>query len=140
MTSLKDLVGRLEASRGPDRDLDADIEIALFRQGWTKSPKAPGQIAETAKHFWPEGRLRFFSKSGTTAPNYTGSLDAAVSLISRLFPDASWMIEPNACRLRVTGGVDFVERRAVVSQGGGECAPAAVCLAVLLALTARRDL
>lgn len=139
MADLKALIGRLEAARGGDRDLDADIEIALFRQGWVKASKAPGQIAETGKHFSSDGRLRFFSKSGTTAPSYTSSFDAALALVSRLFPDASWTIEPDMCRLRVPEDVDFVEWQGVVSQGGGKCTPAAVCLSVLWALAARRD-
>jgi hypothetical protein len=48
------LIGRLEATRGPDRQLDADIEMAA-----AYDPK----------------------KTGWAAPPFTGSLDAALTLI-----------------------------------------------------------
>jgi hypothetical protein len=130
---MKSIVERLQQATGPDRDLDADIEIALFRTSWVKAPKAPGEIAETPQHFWPEGKLRFFTRSGTIAPAYTASFDAAMSLIGRVYPGASWTIKADACWLRIPHGDDVVEVEGVSLRRKGGCNPIAICLAVMRA-------
>lgn len=69
MTSLLDLAGRVEALTGPCREMDADIGIAV------------GLFSE--KHGLPGGGWvsRDEHSAVVAAPNFTESLDCAVTLV-----------------------------------------------------------
>lgn len=66
-THLKELIGRLERCAGPDRELDVGIAAAIF---------GSYQFFGDERRFWING-------SWESAPNSTGSMDAAISLVPR---------------------------------------------------------
>ena len=66
-SSLGDLIARLEKATGPDRELDVGIAAAIF---------GSYQFFGDERRFWING-------SWESAPNSTGSMDAAISLVPR---------------------------------------------------------
>lgn len=71
MTDLTTLIAKLEAATGPDRELDAEIAIAL------------DQIA--SRDFWSIDYIK-----ADMVPAVTGSIDAAVALAARVLPGWGW--------------------------------------------------
>lgn len=63
-----DLIERLEAASGPDRELDAEIAVAI---GLGKA------TANHAGRYWKQGDLHVTGE----APAYTASIDAALTLV-----------------------------------------------------------
>lgn len=90
---MLDLAARVEAASGPDRELDADIAIAIR---W----RVLGNIQHWV-HDWPagyehgsyEGTIRLANYpdgEGYKVPEFTASLDSAMSLIPQ---GAEWKCE-----------------------------------------------
>lgn len=76
MTALDDLIARLQAAQGPDRELDA--EIAVLR-GYARKPAGGLDFAGRECFVWAEpGELFSY---GTQPPHYTSSLDSALTLV-----------------------------------------------------------
>lgn len=78
MTSLIELAERVEAATGPDRELDALIEVELRRlaayaAGLNDSNRAQWRASATGGVHDPH--------TVYTAPRYTASIDAAMSLV-----------------------------------------------------------
>lgn len=69
---MEDLIARLEAATGPDRELDCLIDVAVGHP--IHNPHGPAEVAN-----WPQ------RASGLTVPAYTASIDAAMTLV----PDGS---------------------------------------------------
>ena len=72
---VDDLIGRLEAATGADRELDAAIAQAFGFQGWT------------------EGAMWFAQQIGAgeiVAPAFTASIDAALTLVPA---NALWSVK-----------------------------------------------
>lgn len=92
MQKLEELIAALEKSTGPDRELDTQIWL-LFTDGATRRTThvksatnqwAPYDIDETRDE---TGKL-------IIVPAYTASIDAAVTLIARVLPNANcWGID-----------------------------------------------
>jgi len=76
----------IEQARGPSRELDREIALAL---GW----QVINQLGES--WFDPDGKA-----SGL--PAYTGSLDAAMTLLPAGCDEATLMLRPNAPQPNVT--------------------------------------
>lgn len=78
MTS--DLIAKLEALDGPDREVDADIYIAfnipMERAG--RIDRLGGCVG-----WWPKDAPY---ESAVDVPRYTASLDAAIALVERVLP------------------------------------------------------
>lgn len=72
MSDLKELLAKVEACKGPDRKIDAALALGL---GIAKEEVRPSGL-----------RLQ------TTSPPYTGSVDAAISLVEQLLPGWSWLV------------------------------------------------
>lgn len=87
MTSLDDLIERVEAATGPDRELDADIWEAVGLApnlgngpyNWKRFP--------SASYHQSDGNSQWGNNQ--QAPFYTASIDAAVGLIA---PNCDWLI------------------------------------------------
>lgn len=78
--TLPDLLKRVEAASGPDRELDAEIAVALSGdpEAWVVNP-APHSVFSAVPGWWRDGH----DKSHEAAL-YTASLDATLSLATRL--------------------------------------------------------
>lgn len=74
MTTLAELIERLEKAEGPSRELDADIAVEL------------GLVA--SREWWSTDYI----KNGMIH-NFTGSLDAAVALAERVLPGVNYTMK-----------------------------------------------
>lgn len=90
---IEGLMERVKASTGPDREIDADIALAV---GWTHE-----KHQHDRQPYWRvPGETRGFMRTGL--PAFTSSLDAIVGLIEREFPEwdygvmRSWDWHPSA--------------------------------------------
>lgn len=85
MENLTLLAARLEAATGADRELDADLEVALLggRIEWVPvnyiMEARPVVLRASPDH------VRGFSKE--PVPTYTASIDAALALLGRAAPE-----------------------------------------------------
>jgi hypothetical protein len=85
MTELSAIIERLERAAGPDRELDGDIALAidLVPAHHEREPKA-SSIYDGGHfhHVWSAERPNEYDQEGRgyTAPAYTASLDAAMTL------------------------------------------------------------
>jgi len=69
---LEDIIARLEAAVGPDRESDNHIALAL---GWTFT-----KMKGDAHPYWRKpGTVYYFERH--TVPHYTASIDAALTLV-----------------------------------------------------------
>lgn len=143
MSSLSELISRLEAATGPDRGLDALIakHVAGLNFGWCNGedwtcgvPSCPGcgeplGLVDERKSYpsdWREDERLL---------HYTGSTDAALALAERVLP--GWEVE----QISFGNGLVFVS---IGNFGDGDAyaaglgehttAPLAIVLATLLAL------
>lgn len=89
MTDLKGLLERVEKAEGPDREIDAEIWLALVpgttRKQWSYIHKASGKecfVDET----------RDATHALINVPSYTASIDAAVALVEKLLPGWRLMV------------------------------------------------
>jgi hypothetical protein len=83
MTSLTELLARVEGATGADRELDADIMIALDpeRLNWAEY-QASLPCGAPSDTIAKERRWRAFQ--------YTASIDAALALCERVLPGCTW--------------------------------------------------
>lgn len=78
-----ELIERLEALTGPDREADIHIALALLdarkEANWHmwQASRPRGSVEMTPEDYWR-------SRGGGACPAYTASLDAAVALVERL--------------------------------------------------------
>ena len=134
--SLSALLERVEACRGPDRELDADLWWVLqhrdaervFNTGALGLPKARPATLPI-----PAGLGR--SGVQSYAPTYTASIDTALALIGRVLPGCVWTVMtdyelPGRARLYEAG--QFAPR--VMQQADGATPALALCAALLAAM------
>jgi len=72
MSDFSDLIARVEAASGPDREIDGAICLAL---GWTFQ-KMKG---DSKPYYRRPGETAYYLRS--TPPEYTASIDAALKLL-----------------------------------------------------------
>lgn len=93
MAELAELLERVKAETGPDRELD--IAIGLAVGGFERVQR--GILGVVEYRFWmPEGGWNSGS-STVMIPKFTASLDAALALVERALPGAEWSVGHNAC-------------------------------------------
>lgn len=117
MTDLSELIERVKAATGPDRQIDRAI-AKHFKIGWDYSADWPTVIVDGEKTSEP------------TAYPYTFSIDAAIALAERVLPGWHWNIGHDAngeLHATVWHGVTESDEYAPT-------APLAIVLATLLAL------
>jgi hypothetical protein len=136
---LADLLKRVEAASGPDRDLDADLALAL-RCLPAARPFYSGDIIQLDPALWekrPHGYLAHPHWSYrqyqpvASSREFTGSIDAAVALTEQaLGSDCVWSLsaQPVAARVLAAGSS---------SKTSGVTVPLALCAAILKAKIAQ---
>jgi len=140
MTDCTALVARLEAATGPDPHLDAEIEAAI------KGALIPSHRCRYDVGF--PGAVRTEDRPGTpwySAPSYTGSVDAALTLV----PDGHrWLLDkrPSAYfrrdgyRAEVYREAHYYRSdRSDVPMHWGPTPALALCLAALRARQSREE-
>jgi len=87
MTDLSNLIEKLQAATGPDRELDCEIAVAL--DGYFEVPPRFGRVA--VDYACTRGGETMLPGQGgdQLVPHYTASLDAVVELAERLFGHAA---------------------------------------------------
>jgi hypothetical protein len=89
-TTLLALAERCEQAAGPDRELDAEIALAAgWERKWNDSDKPHGW-------YWRRGDYSWTAEMEGIPPNYTASLDAAVTLVPE---GCGWMVMGNAAKV-----------------------------------------
>lgn len=113
------LLTLLRHAAGPNRELDAEIAEAA---GFQVERHASSGLVLCRKP--PE------QYSWTDIPAYTGSLDAAMTLM----PEGSqWTLEADAAWVRLLTMADVDEFQGHFTGRGGKCTALALCIAALLA-------
>ena len=96
-----EIIERLEKAEGPDRELDADIDIFLF------GGETVWKQANYTMEMYPASRRASKNHVGGFAnehvPLYTASLDSAIALVERTLPGWGFYLrsdkEGNGCGL-----------------------------------------
>lgn len=92
MTNLTTLIAKLEAAKGPSRELDAEIAATFHyvshMPDWVNNWSGKWEAAKS-------GRVYLMEDSGNRGPNFisdsfTDSIDAAVALSERVLPGWDW--------------------------------------------------
>jgi len=124
-TTLTDLLARVKAASGADRELDA--RIWCFASGWRFRDFNPSTV------FWEKPLDGFWIRGNSllrVVPKYTASIDAAVELTQRLLP--GWEIEliilKDAGHASIRGPDEMVDYAEATSKS----APLALLQAVLI--------
>ena len=154
MGSLDELIARLVAARGPDRELDAQVWVvtgptdgvvglcgfeadAAWHYEYDAEGRFPGDVVEYAVN--PDGKR--LPQARREAPPFTASIDAALTLLERKLPGWTHGHEKfPANELFNAGGYQFFaaedHSRLDGGYGHGEARtlPLAICLALLKAL------
>lgn len=141
-TDLAALLKRLEAASGPDRDLDADLALALHCLPEAR-PFYSSELLELDSSLWekrPHGYLAHPHWSYrqyrpvASSREFTGSIDAAIVLAECVLGSAcSWSAteHPVAARVSHDGGS---------YEASGGSLPLALCTAIVKAKLAETDL
>jgi hypothetical protein len=85
MKDLQELIDRMKAATGPDRELDFAVYDHLFPP---KPPPANAPHIELPPGFGRDA----LSRSMDPRPELTGSIDAALALVERVLPGAEYNI------------------------------------------------
>lgn len=132
-SGLADLLARVEAAEGPDRELDFSLCVALDDQPeWARDKGAELVVCSRGDWRGVEVRAGEF-RSGLNAPAYTASLDAALALVDRALTAARVCMEHDASgysAAEILAGRNHHTRHL----GGAERADGETALALLAAL------
>lgn len=91
MTDLSELLERVKAATGPDRELDGAIEVMARRFDAYRA----GLDDTTRAHWKHNGSTVYDGNTGYVAANFTASIDAALALVERCLP--GWMVAMGTC-------------------------------------------
>jgi hypothetical protein len=89
MSKHADIIKRLEAATGLDRDLDRDIGLLIG--GWRLEEYAtpnPTMMLVVGEDVYPD-------HPGSLYPSFTESIDAALGLVERMLP--GWGVKVDTC-------------------------------------------
>lgn len=87
--SLSELIARVEGATGPDRELDALVEIAARNEEARRTGLEPKHWAKwvVSRDFWVEDPHTAYEPA-----SHTRSVDSALALIERVLPGWSWSV------------------------------------------------
>lgn len=130
-----DLLARVEAATGPDRELDAALWLD-FTPGATRR----ASTVKSSKGLWPDYTIDETREAGgalIVVPAYTASLDAALALVERVLPGWVWSVG----NLASGGGQAYLMRAQSAALIGGKASTPALALlaAMLKALMAQES-
>lgn len=96
--SLTDLLARVEAATGPDRELDGDIALAC---GAVVDPAERNLMGiVTVPAWWTMPRASCAKWPHRTTPwPLTASIDSALALAERVLPGWAWMLRGSFAKL-----------------------------------------
>lgn len=83
--TLLELAAKVEAASGPDREIDAEVMIAL---GWSPA----GQHGREPRWVMPDGVQTAFNPQHGAPYSLTSSLDAVMAKIRHLLPGWGWRL------------------------------------------------
>jgi hypothetical protein len=135
MTDISELIERVKAATGPDRELDALLYAIVADHRTVREnmhPEFGRQLL--ARNNRPPHDEYWLDHPATVFPAYTASIDAALALAERVLPGCVWTIEADACWLRVLTEDDVAEFQGNKAGMGGKWTPLAIVLALLTAL------
>jgi hypothetical protein len=131
-SALTDLIARVEKASGPDRELDADIDVALF--GGETVWKQANYIMEQYPVSRRPSRGHVGGFANEAIPLYTQSLDAVEALVERELPNHDWQV----FRTVGAGWYAIIDKGHAEQHGRSEAnAAIALLLALLKAMEAR---
>lgn len=129
------LIARLEALIGSDRELDAEIDVALF------GGETIWKTANYTMESYPASRRPSATHIGGFAnehvPSYTASLDAAVALVERVLPGWTYLLNNDGVRKDRACMADLFPPNWPLGknyEATHRQMPIAICIATLLAL------
>lgn len=137
MSDLEQLLERVKAATGPDRELDADIAQAIegveiqWRQATGTMEMYPVQRYPSTSHAAGFGI--------GPVPTYTASVDAALAFAERMLPGFGYSLNGGHLRDQATiwlGEVETYDQECEFVEGG-ETAPLAILAATLSALASQ---
>jgi len=135
---IAELIERLEKAEGPDREIDADILLALDQQPNEHYKEPWRRPILLSREQQRPGLLEYVEISGVSAraaPAYTASLDAALSLVERKLPGVHWSVSNAAVKPRANVWMPQPTRPIMGPYSSGATPALAVCLALLRALS-----
>lgn len=144
MTEITELLERVKAATGPDRELDALILLHL--NGWTLHEETNPKSGSFA--FWEGEPWNSVCHNCSGWEALTASIDAALALVERCLP--GWVVsdlcqnsrhagDPWGCELSVYYGSDPSKNRSAFSGYDFPSAPLAILGALLTALIAQAE-
>lgn len=130
---MGDLIEKLRAATGPNRDLDAAI-VAALNNAMVK-PYPPHSGGDGGWQFWSMDGQHFLGNAHKfPVPLYTTSIDAALTLV----PEGKrWCMFGPKYSVSVGAPSAFVEGVEMDFEGQGATVTIALCIAALLAREAR---
>lgn len=149
MVDVSELIGRIEAATGPDRETDIDLCIALnYLNCIDDAPlnlrRAPDDPGWLDYEFVQDGKS---VECTDEAPALTASIDSALALVERCLPDHQWGVgsagirsgaHPDGNAAYVDGFRAHVTKRSPLRPmpvvGTARTAPLAILSALLRAL------
>lgn len=143
--TITEIITRLEAATGPDRDLDAEIWLR-FELGATRKATVikPGPNVTWTAYTMDETR----DGNGllVTVPAFTDSMDAAIALLRKVLPNWFWRcgqtsLFPNGWAYISRLDPSHCDRcdEAASSNGKAANAASALCIALLRAIEAKGE-
>lgn len=104
MSALQELLERVEAATGPDREIDAAIWLQMVpgatRKQWSYVHARTNRVC-SVDETRDAGRL-------IIVPAYTASIDAAVGLVERMLPMGTWSLYNSDPKCIPKGGSAYI--------------------------------
>lgn len=91
MTDLSELLERVKATTGPDREIDGLLAIAFAPEGEERA-----ELGEATKLYGKYWYRHQYGEGSQLSPHFTSSIDAALALVERCLPGWKWNVGHDA--------------------------------------------